>query len=258
MKLEQIILHNQNIYNYLLYFNVFFMKKLSLFSLLGLAGLLTFVATPTYAQESDYLYDDEFDYGVDEDGYDLETADNDYEVIGDYNWNMNSDDWISLGSTGVNVDLLSLIWGLSAIALAILGYCFFVYGSLFPISLREIYRKAGKKWWAFLVPFWWTMVYSEIGWMSKWLWLLPWLPTICVYLARVMPINVYSILIMVLSILALIWVIVVNYRVARRYGWNVFASILHAIIIFLPITILVLWLGNYKYQGKKESTVVEV
>jgi hypothetical protein len=35
------------------------MKKLSLFSLLGLAGLLAFVAMPIYAQELDVEMDDE-------------------------------------------------------------------------------------------------------------------------------------------------------------------------------------------------------
>ena len=66
-----------------------------------------------------------------------------------------------------------------------------------------------------------------------------------------------NVIVIVLLIATLIWLIVANYRIARRYGWNIFASILHAILIFCPITFLVLGIGNYKYQAKSEETVVE-
>jgi len=59
----------------------------------------------------------------------------------------------------------------------------------------------------------------------------------------------------------LIWFIIASYRIARRYEWWVLASVLHAIIIFMPITTLVLGLWDYHYQWtekKEPETVVEV
>ena len=137
----------------------------------------------------------------------------------------------------------------------VLIYLMFAYFALLPISAWEIYRRAGKKGWAFLVPFWGTMVYSKIAGISKWLWLLPWLVTIWGLFQGIVWSGVYWIVLNVLSIISLIWLIVANYRVARRYGWNIFLSILHAILIFTPITFLVLGLGNYKYQAKSETVV---
>ena len=164
---------------------------------------------------------------------------------------------VSLGSSNYTGPLARIIaWWLWLFWVALV-YLMFVYFTLLPISAWEIYRKAGKKGWAFLVPFWGTMVYSEIAWMSKRLWLLPWLWVICAYLVKVIPADIYWIVMLVCGIITLLWLIVCNYRIARRYGWNIFASILHAILIFCPITVLVLGIGNYKYQAKSEETVVE-
>lgn len=268
------------------------MKKFSLFSLLG---LLAFVAMPIYAQ--DVYFDenyivvpedvaaeenlpeenvavDDFDYGVDEDGITLETAEEepvlaveeeptledaaDWELIPELDLSdFSGITSVSLGSSNNAGPLARILaWWLWLFWVALV-YLMFVYFTLLPISWWEIYRKAGKKGWAFLVPFWGTMVYSEIAGMSKWLWLLPWLWVICTYLVKVIPADVYWIVMLVCVIITLLWLIVCNYRIARRYGWNIFASILHAILIFCPITILVLGLGNYKYQAKSEETVVE-
>jgi hypothetical protein len=46
----------------------------------------------------------------------------------------------------------------------------------------------------------------------------------------------------VLSLITLILCIVWNYRIARRFGWSKFASVLN--IFFVPITTLFLWLKN--------------
>jgi len=269
------------------------MKKLSLFSALG---LFTFVATFIYAQ--DVYFDenyivvpedvateenlpeediavDEFDYGVDEDGITLETAEEepvlaieeeptiedatDLEAIPELD--LSDFDGISsvslVSSNNVNPLTRILAWWLW-LFWAALVYLIFVYFALLPISSWEIYRRAGKKGWAFLVPFWWTMVYSEIAGMNKWIWLLPWLISIWWCFDGIIWNGLYSNVLTVLSIISLIWLVIANYRVARRYGWNIFSSILHAIIIFCPITVLVLGLGNYKYEWKKsEETVVE-
>ncbi len=56
-------------------------KLLSLFSFLGFVGLLAFVATPIYAQDieddvsaAEMSYNDELDYGVDEEEIALESV----------------------------------------------------------------------------------------------------------------------------------------------------------------------------------------
>lgn len=259
------------------------MKK---FSLLGLLWLLAFVATPIYAEDdvyfdegyivvksdeaevSDATTNDELDYWLNEDGITLEIADEeaivedttdldeDLVLIPDFDISdaFVEEIWGELSSSNLNPVIVALAWWFW-FAIWILIYLLFAYFSLLPISYREIYRRAGKKGWAWLVPFWGTMVYSEIAGMSKWLWLLPWLWAICTYLVVVLPTNTYSILMTVFGIITLIWLIVANYRIARRYGWSIFPSILHALIIFCPITVLVLWLWNYKYQWKSEVVV---
>lgn len=260
------------------------MKKLSLFSLLGLTGLLAFVATPIYAQEEnlvaddgeivatteDIVLNDEFDYGIDEEGIALEAVEEDTvedldnwsNYFGDEDWETASFDWLSSWHENISWDILARVLWLWFFAV-IMGYCFFLYQCLMPISQREIYRKAGKKGWAWLVPFWGTMVYSEIAWMNKWWWICPWLLAIIPLFAMSALMWwlgneirwILWIITFVLWIITFIWLIVANYRVARRYGWGVFCSILH--VLFYPITVLILGLGNYKYQGKEENTVVE-
>ena len=263
------------------------MKKLSLFSLFW---LLAFVAMPIYAEDvyfdenyivipgesivenlddEDVVADEEA--AVDEVEEIVNEIDNvelaveeeltedvaDLDVIpeldlSDFDGITSS---VSLGSSSSANILARVFWVLWSIYWLILGYAIIAYFALCPISKWEIYRKAGKKGWAFLVPIWGTMVRSEIAGMSKWLWLLPWLWVLCSYLVWILPMNVYSTLLLIFGVLTLRWVIVTNYRIASRYGWNIFASILHALIIFCPITLLVLGLGNYRYQSKSESVV---
>ena len=264
------------------------MKKL--LCLFGALGLLAFVAMPIYAQEEqEATLDEEIVAGADdivaeaEDAvagvedfvYDVEETadDSDYGLIRwaneydwEYTWDWDDSDydysyWWSLDQWTMSL----LLWGLW-LAWILFSFLAYVYWGLVILAQWEVYRKAGKKLWTFLIPFWWTMVYSEIAGIKKWTWILPWL-------LAIVPLFVASallwwsgngikwvlwIVILVLSIATLIWWIVANYRVARRYGWGKFASILH--VIFFPITVLVLWLWNYQYQWqvKKESeTIVE-
>lgn len=261
--------------NTFLYFNILFMKKLSLLSLLGLTGMLAFIATPIYAQNlADEIVDwaenlaDEIVDGTENIVNDAEDAINN--EIDSYNLDYDSSDTRDipayntdsyyLGSEGLNAWTMALLLGLWfwALIFAFLGY---IYWCLIILAQWEVYRKAGKKLRAFLVPFWGTMVYSEIAGIKKWTWLLPWLLAIVsifwtfstswTSLKRAL-----GIIALILAIATLIWWIVANYRIARRYGWWKFASVLH--IIFFPITVLVLWLWNYKYQWavKKEAETV--
>lgn len=260
------------------------MKKLALFSLLW---LLSFVAMPIYAEENDVYFDENYIIISEDAAEDLTTekatADEDANNVVEENeivltvgeeptiegtTDLDEDStlipefdisdafaeeiWEGLSSSNLNPAILALA-GWLWLAVWIFCYLLFAYFCLLPISWWEIYRRAGKRGRAWLVPFRGTMVYSEIAGMSKWLWLLPWLWVICTYFVGVLPWDVFSLIMTVLSILTLIWVIVANYCIARRYGWNIFASILHAIIIFMPITALVLGLWNYKYQRKSEE-----
>ena len=268
------------------------MKKLSLFSLLG---LLASVTMPIYAQDvyfdENYIVvpDDAVVDNVDEEDADVEgvavveaVADEvEEEIVNDID---NAVLDIEENRRNIDYDLFSDIKGVPSSSFepynnadllirilawwlglfwVVLFYLLYVYCTLVPISFWEVYRKAGKKGWAFLVPFWGTMAYSEIAGMSKWRWLLPWILAIIPIFWTVAMVwgsavkRVLGLLVIVLLISTLIWLIVTNYRIARRYGWNIFASILHAILIFCPITFLVLGIGNYKYQAKSEETVVE-
>ena len=264
------------------------MKKLSLLSLLWLTGLLAFIATPIYAQNiTDEIFDwaenltneivdgaedlaDEIADGTENIVNEAEDALNDEIDSYDYDYDFSDtltiwdsdQETLFLGNEGLsNWTMALLLWlWFWALIFAFLGY---IYWCLIILAQWEVYRKAGKKLRAFLVPFWGTMVYSEIAGIKKWTWLLPWLLAIVsifwtfstswTSLKRAL-----GIIALILAIATLIRWIVANYRIARRYGWWKFASVLH--IIFFPITVLVLWLWNYKYQWavKKEvETVVE-
>ena len=247
------------------------MKKL--LSLLGIVGLMAFVAMPIYAQDveedinvdenivaeaddmanesenviaddgfnyNEVSYDD-FAYWVDNEGYAQEFTEEDIANEISNAVNNLSDEELAW--------LVAILWGLWFFAV-IRGYCLYVFTALQPISKWEIYRKAGKKGWAFLIPFWGTMVYSEIGGISQWFWLLPWIAWIWSLCIWFIDKEIYWIVMLILIFIAWIWWIVATYRIARKYGWGVFASILH--VLFTPITSLILWLGNYKYEGKSK------
>lgn len=264
------------------------MKKL--LSLLGIIGLMTFVAMPIYAQEEDVFDEErvtfEEDFPSEESSFNNEVSSEELsfnnEVSSEelsynnevYPEEVSYDDWTywlnvegypqvlteediaNQVSDALNnlsdEELAWLITILSGFGLftIIRGYCAYVFATLQPISKWEIYRKAGKKGWAFLIPFWGSMVYSEIGGINKWVWLLPWITWIFGFCAWIMSGKVYGIIMFILVLASLIWWIVATYRIARKYGWGVFASILH--VLFTPITSLILWLGNYKYEGKSE------
>lgn len=163
--------------------------------------------------------------------------------------------------------LLSLDWSSSLLGivswfltrvLIITTIIFYVLVPLFYISFWEIYRKAGKKNWSFVVPVWGTMVYSEIAWMNKWLWFIPYVWGLCgLFVWNNNPSWAFPLFVIRLDIVvilwALIWFVIVNYRVARRFGRWKFASILNAIIIFMPITTLILWLWKYQYLWESEN-----
>ena len=138
--------------------------------------------------------------------------------------------------------------------MSIIFYFIAVYFSLLPISMWEIYRKAGKRGWAFLVPVYWTMVYSEIWGLNKWLWVIPWLMFIIPLLSFI-DAGITSISTAIIWVASLIWWIIASYRIAKRFQRNTLCSVLF--VIFYWIGIVILWIGKYEYitykvEEKKE------
>ena len=138
--------------------------------------------------------------------------------------------------------------------MSIIFYFIAVYFSLLPISMWEIYRKAGKRGWAFLVPVYWTMIYSEIWGLNKWLWVIPWLMFIIPLLSFI-DAGITSISTAIIWVVSLIWWIIASYRIAKRYQRNTLCSVLF--VIFYWIGIIILWIGKYEYitykaEEKKE------
>ena len=165
--------------------------------------------------------------------------------------------WSDFSST----DILWLLMWIGAwiiwIAVAI-KYLMTVISALFNISLWELYRKAWKKGWAYLIPIYNTMVYAEIAEMNKWLWLIPWVSVIAplaLWVSWLVSLQYTGIVSLVLGLATLVLWIIFNYRVAKRFGWSTWASVLY--VLFSPIAVFFLWLGSFKYQPTKKEYVLE-
>ena len=169
----------------------------------------------------------------------------------------------SIGGLSLDSDFLGAFgWSFGSVLAVVSGFFWIIsilvliwkiYQTLLIISTWEIYKKAWKRWWAFLIPIYGTVVYSEIAETNKWLWIIPWLvPLAALWIAFL---NLWTMITFaatgVLGLITLILCIVWNYRVARRFGWSKFTSVLN--VLFFPITVLFLWLRNDEYQPKKLS-----
>jgi len=185
----------------------------------------------------------------------------DEELTGEVEWT--EDEWtvetIDLSSSFPTFQFDPLTWASWVLSMfnwflaiiAILAAIIKLIEVLTYIALWEVYKKAWKRGWAFLVPIYNTVVYTEIAEKNKWLWLIPWLiplaALVLIYL------NVWALItgavVWGLILISIIISIILNYAVARRFGWGVFPSILH--VLFTPITTIFLWLRNDEYQPKK-------
>ena len=281
------------------------MKKLSLFSFLGLAGLLAFVATPIYAQEeniglndenllddvenilvvenvaSDDAYAtetlvDELDYWVDENSVALEEItdeSNEEEMMDESNESIRDAfrdafrdsfdekdiNYIDLTlkkdkdtHDAVSADLLhSLLLWLMWMWLFLLPWLI-----LLIIALWRVFTKAWEAGWKSIIPVYNLYILYKIVWMKNWFWYMIIVPFVLGIIAWVM--GEWSTTAEVLEYLATLfaWIvgIVASFRLPRKFGWGVFASILY--VIFSGICLLILWFWNYKYEenGEKEET----
>ncbi len=268
------------------------MKKLSLFSFLGLFGLLAFIATPIYAQEeniglndenlvagvedvvvdaenvaSDDAYAtetlvDELDYWVDENSVALEEItdeSNEEEMMDESNgeefvwWEfVNLADVEEIWNVNISADLLhSLLLWLMWMRLFLLPWLI-----LLIIALWRVFTKAWEAGWKSIIPVYNLYILYKIVWMKNWFWYMIIVPFVLGIIAWVM--GEWSTSALLLEKIAIIfwWIvgIVASFKLPRKFGWGVFASILY--VIFSGICLLILWFWNYKYEenGEKEET----
>ena len=266
-----------------------FMKKLSLF---GLFGLLAFVAMPIYAQdvevtadEENIVYDvenvasDAEDLAVEvddaavevedidvEDVYNLEASDEEYTMdlweIESFNDIFENEEvraaldeagltneeaaWIFWWIVGLGAGL-GIVWIIVAIICCVLVI----------IAMWRIFTKAWEKWWKSLIPIYNLYIMYKIVGMKNWFWYAI-LVSFCLGLIAGFlweESSAAGILEMVASAFSGIVSIVAAFKLPRKFGWGVFASILY--VLFTPICILILGFGNYKYEGESEETLVE-
>ena len=263
------------------------MKKL--LSLLAILGLLAFVATPIYAQEEDVALEDEgiaaeaedieFDAEASEaempaiddgtlyaeDAYALEATDEDtIEGEADFDdaeYALTEEDLENMfGSfSDEQKEAVAWVWvlwvfaglGMAGIIIAI------IWGILAIIAMWKIFTKAGEAGWKSIIPIYNVYIMYKIVGMKNWFWYTI-IAAFCLgFIAGLLweGSSAYGILMCISCLFSGIVAIVAAYKLPRKFGWGVFASILY--VLFTAICILILGFGNYKYEGKEEKTVVE-
>ena len=269
------------------------MKKLSLFGLAWLAGLLAFVATPIYAQEENAVLDDEnlvpvsegldaevlavevdeptaeLNYVEDEDLVISETADEDI-VEGTLDLNNienfndifeNEEVRAALDEAGLTNEEAAWIFGWVAGLFAGFGIAgivvAIVWCILVIVAMWRIFTKAWEKWWKSLIPIYNLYIMYKIVGMKNWFWYTLIVAFVCGLIAGFLweESAAAGYVTMAGSLFSGIVAIVATFKLPRKFGWGVFTSILY--VLFTGICILILGFGNFKYQGKEESTVVE-
>lgn len=262
------------------------MKKLSLFSLLGLAGLLAFIATPIYAQDvedevdgenvvAEMSAEDEFNYWVDEENVALEDAayndtiegETDLDVAGSEDsvpflgseelesilWELNVDEMSKEDAMATTWVLGALGWFIAGLWIA--GIIFgIIWIILLIIALWKAFEKAWEAGWKAIIPIYNVYIMYKIGGMKNWFWYSLIIIFVLALIGWFLP-DYETLLSDISSIVAGIIELVAMFKFARKYGWGTFTSILFA--IFTGICILILGFWNSKYQGKEEKTVVE-
>jgi len=266
------------------------MKKTSILSLLWLAGLLTFVATPTFAQEAEEDLNTEDTVAVEavvEDAAentedvaeDVETSDeaiaetsdtsfedaikNDPEAV--ENLNVAMDEFLSglelseedraefeanFATPEDRAVAAAALWTLFAGAGIIYLIVAWIWSIILIIALWIIFKKAGEKGWKAIIPIWNVYIMFKIAGMKNWFWWMI-LGSFIICLVGAFAAKYQNIA----SIIAAIWVWIINivaaFKLPRKFGWGVFTSILY--VLFTPICQLILGFGSSKYQGNKED-----
>ena len=253
------------------------MKKL--LSLLGVLGLLAFVATPIYAQdveedinvdenivaEAEAVVDEEV--AAEEDSLEQFMAENPEaveelnagldEFLGaleeenegiteEFNAQFTTDEERAAAAVG----LMAIFAGFGVIGCIIAFICWLIKS----IALWKAFTKAWEAGWKAIIPVYHYYIEYKIAGMKNWFWYVICIAVIMWIIAACMP-DQQELLTNIASAIAWIIYMVVTFKFARKYGWGVFTSILF--VIFYPICILILGFGNSKFQGKSDKTVVE-
>lgn len=255
------------------------MKKL--LSLLGVLGLLAFIATPIYAQdvEGDVNVEDENvvaveledvaaedvaaeDAAVQEmnESFEQFVAENP-ELVGDLNAGLDemlatleednegiTEEFNAQFTTdeeraAAAVGLIAIFAGFGVIGCIIAFICWLIKS----IALWKAFTKAWEAGWKAIIPVYHYYIEYKIAGMKNWFWYVICIAVIMWIIAACMP-DQQELLTNIASAIAWIIYMVVTFKFARKYGWGVFTSILF--VIFYPICILILGFGNSKYEGK--------
>ena len=266
------------------------MKKTSILSLLWLAGLLTFVATPTFAQEAEEDLNTEDTVAVEavvEDAAentedvaeDVETSDeaiaetsdtsfedaikNDPEAV--ENLNVAMDEFLSglelseedraefeanFATPEDRAVAAAALWTLFAGAGIIYLIVAWIWSIILIIALWIIFKKAGEKWWKAIIPIWNGYIMYKIAGMKNWFWWSILIAVIGWIIAGFVTAYTNEIVLATSAIVGII-AIVAAFKLPRKFGWGVFTSILY--VLFTPICQLILAFGSSKYQGNKED-----
>ena len=124
----------------------------------------------------------------------------------------------------------------------------------------RIFVKAWEGGWKILIPIYNLYIMYKIAGMKKWFWysilvsFVLWIIAGCFWKWS----NVAEILNYAAGLFAWIIGIIATFKLPRKFGWGVFASILY--VLFTPICTLILGFGKSQYQGKSENepeTIVE-
>lgn len=244
----------------------FSMKKLSLLSLLW---LVAFVAMPIYAQDvEENVYVDEWNivtedvepsYGVNEDGVALETVDVDNDLAEfDFNAILENEE-IQNAFEGFTKEetagiLGVLAWAGTAFGMVSLSIALLL-GILCIVAMWKIFTKAWEAGWKAIIPVYNTYILYKIVGMKNWFWytligcFVFWLIAGLLWQDS----TAGGILILLSWLISGIIAIVAAFKLPRKFGWGVFASVLY--VLFTPICMLILAFGKYKYQWKKETVV---
>ena len=259
------------------------MKKL--FSLFGIFWLLAFVATPIYAQEEDVVLDDEqgivaeaedVDAAVDEFNEEVEAIADDVvaevedaeeavedtvEDVAEDVENVPSffdDEEVqkTLGELDLSNEEAAWLAGLFA-GMWIAGLLVaLVFGILVIIAMWKIFTKAWEAGWLAIIPIVNAYIMYKIAGMKNWFWYTLIVAFVCWLIAGFLwESDIAGYISIAASLFSGIVAIVAAYKLPRKFGWGVFASVLY--VLFTGICILILGFGNYKYEGKSEETIVE-
>jgi len=258
------------------------MKKTSILSLLWLAGLLTFLAAPTFAQEveedvnveeaavvADVAEDVAEDVVADAEISDEEASDssledilkNDPQAVEELN---NAMDEFLGGLELTDEELADLesnfetpedralaalgLWAIFAGAGLIYLVCALIWLILWVVALWIIFNKAWDKGWKAIIPVYNIYTWFKIVGMKSWFWWMLLIAFIFGLAAGFLP-NYEQILTSIASLVCGIIGIVATFKLPRKFGWGVFTSILF--VLFTLICMLVLAFGSSKFEGKK-------